>query len=59
MQGGELKALTRLESLIDRLGENLQLYYLFFKCDTKTGNKFQESLEWFEKNAKGIQLVNF
>ena len=59
MLGDKQVALNRLQSLTDRLGDNLQLYYLFFKCDTKTGNKFQESLVWFEENAKGIQFVDF
>lgn len=57
--GNHKQAINRLDNLMDRLGKNVQLYYLFFKCDTKTGNKFQDSLEWFEKNAKGIQLVDF
>ncbi|MGB0862264.1 MAG: hypothetical protein ACPG19_00735 [Saprospiraceae bacterium] len=36
-----------LRSLFDRLGDNLELYFLFFKCDTQTGDKTQEPLNWF------------
>lgn len=47
-----------LEDLLQRIGSNLQLYYLFFKCDTQTGDKTQASLKWFEKTVSGIDLVS-
>lgn len=43
-----------LEQLIHRLGDDLQLFYAFFKCDTQTGNKTQEPISWFESAAKGM-----
>lgn len=46
-----------LVSLLHRVGHCLQLYYLFFKCDTQTGDKIQASLKWFEKNVLGIEYV--
>lgn len=49
----------RLDSLIKALGDDLQLYYLFFKCDTQTGDKIQTPVRWFEKTVKGITIVNF
>lgn len=33
--------------LIDRLGRNLYLYLLFFRCDNETGDKTPDSVEWF------------
>jgi hypothetical protein len=51
---------TRLQRLFNTIGtENLQLYYLFFKCDTRTGDKIQAPVKWFEKNIKGIEIVNW
>ena len=44
-----------LENLLARVDYCLQVYYLFFKCDTQTGDKTQASLKWFEKNAPGIE----
>lgn len=44
----------RLQRLLDRLGENIQLYYLFFKCDTETGDKIQAPLRWFEYVVPGL-----
>lgn len=49
----------KLKKLLDVLGDNLQLYYLFFKCDTQTGDKNQDSLRWFERTIKGIDVVDF
>ncbi len=46
-----------LAALLDRVGHCLQLYYLFFKCDTQTGDKTQASLKWFERMAPGIEVV--
>ncbi len=42
----------RLENLLNRLGDNLPLYFLFFKCDTQTGDKIQAPLRWFERVVK-------
>lgn len=49
----------RLEKLLNRIGTGLQLYYLFFKCDTRTGDKNQAPLRWFEKNIPGIKIADF
>lgn len=51
---------ARLKKLFDTIGaEHLQLYYLFFKCDTRTGDKIQAPVKWFEKNVVGIEIVNW
>ena len=47
----------RLNNLLERLKDNLQLYYLFFKCDTCTGDKNPAPLKWFESTVKGIEIV--
>ena len=39
----------RLEKLMEGLGENMPLFYLFFKSDTETGDKIQTPLRWFER----------
>jgi hypothetical protein len=52
-----IKGQQRLEKLLYRLGEHMQLYYLFFKCDTQTGDKTQAPLYWFETSIPGIQVV--
>jgi len=44
-----LSARYRLHQLLERLGNSLQEYYLFFKCDTQTGDKDQSPLIWFEE----------
>lgn len=49
----------RLQNLLERLQDNLQLYYLFFKCDTCTGDKIQAPLQWFEQSIEGIEVINF
>ncbi len=49
----------RLSTLLARLKNYLQLYYLFFKCDTRTGDKNQAPLKWFEKTIKNIEVVHF
>lgn len=43
-----------LDTLLLELGDLRQLYYLFFKCDTQTGDKMQGSLRWFEARVPGI-----
>ena len=53
------KGEQRLQKLLQGLGPNLQLYYLFFKCDTRTGDKNQAPLHWFEKTVQGITILCF
>lgn len=36
-----------INHLFSQLGNNIELYYQFFKCDTQTGDKVQEPLSWF------------
>lgn len=47
---------TSLEALLLRMDYCLQLYYLFFKCDTQTGDKTQAPLRWFERSVEGIEI---
>ncbi len=47
----------RKQHLINKMGEHLQLFYLFFKCDTKTGDKIQAPLIWFEKTIQNIDKI--
>lgn len=49
----------RLKMLYERIGEHLQLYYLFFKCDTCTGDKNPAPLVWLESTFRGIEIVEF
>lgn len=46
-----------LENLLPRIGHCIQLYYLFFKCDTQTGDKTQAPLKWFEQIVPGIEVT--
>ncbi|AEE51807.1 hypothetical protein [Haliscomenobacter hydrossis] len=50
---------ARLQKLLHRIGDNIQLYYLFFKCDTRTGDKTQAPVKWFEQTIKNIEIVEF
>jgi hypothetical protein len=47
----------RLDQLVSILQEDLQLYYIFFKCDTSTGDKNSAPLKWFEKAVGGVNLI--
>lgn len=47
----------RLKNLLEWMGDDIQLYYLFFKCDTCTGDKNPAPLKWFEKTVPGIEVV--
>jgi hypothetical protein len=49
LEKNALAASARLESLLQRIGDQLLLYFLFFKCDTQTGDKIQAPLYWFEQ----------
>ncbi len=46
-----------LDKLLSRMNYCLQQYYLFFKCDTQTGDKTQASLKWFERTVPGLEIV--
>lgn len=55
-------ASMRLDFLFDRIKDCIQLYYIFFKCDTATGDKTQAPVKWFEKKIKdmtGVTLFAF
>jgi hypothetical protein len=47
----------RKERLLNRMGSNIQLYYLFFKCDTMTGDKMPAPLDWFEASIPNIEVT--
>ncbi len=49
----------RIERLRKRVGSYWQLYYLFFKCDTCTGDKNPTPLLWFEQHMRDIEVVEF
>ena len=51
LEGGT-KAEERLNIYIDRFREHIRLHYLFFRCDTMTGNKTQVPRHWFEAKIK-------
>lgn len=46
------KADERLTKLVQKMQNHLQLYYLFFKCDTSTGDKDPAPVLWFEEKLK-------
>jgi HD domain len=49
---------ARFRWLLDRLDNCVQLFYIFFKCDTATGDKTQAPVKWFEKKMLGLDLVS-
>ena len=51
------EAAARLDMLFDKIGYCLQLYYIFFKCDTSTGDKTQAPVKWFEKKIKNMEGI--
>ena len=59
--GHQEKAEQLLNNLRNRLGKkNMQLFYLFFKCDTQTGDKYQSPIAWFEEvMQEDITVTNF
>lgn len=48
------KALERLEKLWERIGDHLDFYHFFYRCDTQTGDKIQAPLLWFESIIEGF-----
>lgn len=58
--GHEEQSKALLQKLHNRLGDAMQLYYLFFKCDTQTGDKYQSPVAWFEHIMKDeITITEF
>jgi hypothetical protein len=55
----EEQGMARFEALLERIHPFLQLYYVFFKCDTATGDKTQAPVKWFERKVLGINIVSF
>ncbi len=49
----------RIVALREALGDYWQLFYLFFKCDTSTGDKNPAPLVWFEDTMEDIQVTDF
>ncbi|WP_246050293.1 hypothetical protein [Neolewinella litorea] len=49
----------RMDHLREQVGDYWQLYYLFFKCDTCTGDKNPAPLIWFEEHVDDIEVVEF
>ena len=49
----------RIQHIRQRVGPYWQLFYLFFKCDTCTGDKNPAPLLWFEEEMEGIKVVEF
>ncbi|OAV42816.1 hypothetical protein [Lewinella sp. 4G2] len=49
----------RLDLIREKTGPLLQFFYLFFKCDTCTGDKNPAPLIWFEESMEGIEVVEF
>lgn len=47
----------RKQNLLAKLGDHIQLYYLFFKCDTLTGDKNPSPIRWVEENFPGISPI--
>ncbi len=52
-------SVERIKNVREKVGPYWQLFYLFFKCDTCTGDKNPAPLLWFEKRMSGIEVVDF
>ncbi len=48
----------RLQNLLIKVQDFLQLFYLFYKCDTSTGDKNPSPLKWFEETVNPIEIVS-
>ena len=57
--GQKEKGEARMKRLLKNVEDKIQPFYLFFKCDTQTGDKIQKPLFWFEETVPNIQIVNF
>ena len=52
------KGEARMNKLLETVNNHLQTFYLFFKCDTQTGDKNPKPLIWFEETVKNIQIIS-
>lgn len=57
LEGKMEEAHLRLKNLIEKIGDHLPLYFLFYKCDTKTGDKVQAPLFWFEELMREMGVI--
>ncbi|MDO8553505.1 MAG: hypothetical protein Q7S22_01755 [Candidatus Micrarchaeota archaeon] len=48
---------ARALKLLDRLGNCIKLYLMFYKCDNETGGKKQDCYQWFEKIVIDKKLI--
>lgn len=55
----EEKGERRMQKLLNNISDYLQTFYLFFKCDTQTGDKNQKPIKWFEETVANIEVVSF
>ncbi|HFC01016.1 MAG TPA: HD domain-containing protein [Phaeodactylibacter sp.] len=51
------KGEARMKNLLQKVEDHLQTFYLFFKCDTQTGDKTPKPIIWFEETVKNIQPI--
>ena len=49
----------RIKMVREKVGPYWQLFYLFFKCDTCTGDKNPAPLNWFERRMEDIEVMEF
>lgn len=49
----------RIQMIREKVGPYWQLFYLFFKCDTSTGDKNPAPMIWFEDTMEDIEVVHF
>ncbi|MEO1257902.1 MAG: hypothetical protein AAFZ15_03865 [Bacteroidota bacterium] len=52
LQNDRATSEKRLGKLLDRIGSHLKLHYLFFRCDTMTGDKIQSPRLWIENKIR-------
>lgn len=51
------KARQRLDALLARFAGELNFYYRFFVCDTRTGDKNLAPIAWFERESGLVPIV--
>ncbi len=56
LQKMPVEGLQSLDRLLDKIEHCRDLYFLFFRCDTMTGDKTQAPLRWIEKTVAGADF---